>query len=60
MEKSKDTLVIRYKKYPKGRVALKYEATVDIPISILITLIQEPDRYTSWSPYCAGAKEVKW
>jgi len=58
LDKARDNVVVKYKKYPKGRAALKFDAVVDIPIFELITLLQEPERYTSWSPYCADAKEV--
>ena len=58
LEKAKKNAVIKYKNLPGGGVAVKIEATIDLPLFNLIALYYEPEGYAKWTPFCKESKLV--
>jgi hypothetical protein len=58
-ESSKKNSTIQYKNLPEGKVSIKMESTLDVPLATLMGLFYEPEGYKMWSPFVQESNEVK-
>jgi len=47
-----------YKNASTGKISIKVQTQVDVPLLNLLSLFKEAEGYTAWSPFCKEAKEV--
>jgi hypothetical protein len=58
-ESSKKNASIKYKNLAEGKISIKMESTLDVPLSTLLGLFYEPDGYKAWSPFVSESSELK-
>jgi hypothetical protein len=59
VESNKKNSIIKYKNLPEGKVSLKMESTIDVPLLTLLKLFYEPNGYKMWSPFVQESNEIK-
>jgi hypothetical protein len=58
-EKTKKDLTVKYQVIEGGLISLKLEGIIDVPILNLVNLINDPDGYPGWVPFCKQGKTLK-
>jgi cupin superfamily acireductone dioxygenase involved in methionine salvage len=59
LESSKGELSVKYQILEGGLIGLKMEGIINVPLFNLITVINEPDAYASWVPFCKKGVDIK-
>jgi len=58
-ECSKNGLTVKYKAGAGQTISLKVEGIIRAPIFNFVTLVNEPDCFASWVPFCKSAASMK-
>jgi hypothetical protein len=58
-ESNKKNASIKYKNLSEGKISIKMESTLDVPLATLLGLFYEPDGYKLWSPFVSESSEIK-
>jgi hypothetical protein len=59
VESNKKNSIIKYKNLSEGKVSIKMESTLEVPLATLLGLFYEPDGYKMWSPFVQESHEIK-
>jgi len=58
LETTKGELKVFYKVGEGGLISLKMEGIVNVSVLNIVTIINEPDSYEAWVPFCKIGKTV--
>lgn len=59
LERVKNNFDVKYKSVKGERLGLKMEGIVNVSLFNFLALINEPEGYTKWMPFCSQARLVK-
>jgi len=59
LEKIKNNFDVKYKSVKGERLGFKMEGIVNVSLFNFLALINEPEGYTKWMPFCSQARLVK-